>query len=79
MTTTRQQQKAIAQAKAVAAYEAKCAAMDAERVRIAARVNVTARQVMQEQIAELDSDPAQFNNYKRVELVRQLRELDGVT
>jgi hypothetical protein len=71
-------EKERARAEALAAYEAKCMAMDINAARVAAIVGVTVRQVMQAQIAAIDADTEHFNGNRRWELVRQLRELDGL-
>lgn len=76
--TLREQKKAEARANALAEFEAKCASMQAESARIRALTDATAREVMTAQLAAIDKDSAHFNGNKRVELVRQLRDMDGL-
>ena len=61
-----------------AAHARKVAEMVKNQTRVASIVGVTAREIMQQQLDELDKDTGHFNGSKRIELVRQMRELDGV-
>lgn len=70
-------EQALAQARA--AHEAKFAAMEVEAARIAKITSVTTRQILQKKLAVLDAKGiAYFTPIERTDILRQLRELDGV-
>lgn len=76
--TPQQIKKERLRAEALAAYAAKCKAMDDERLRVGAIISVTAREIMQKQLDEINSGPPGFTHKEHDNLVRQIRELDGL-
>ena len=61
-----------------AAHARKVVEMAKNQANVASIVGITAREIMQAQIDALDEDKGHFNGSRRVELVRQMRELNGV-